>query len=203
MARLLLLWFVLSGCPSSEKPRLPQPAVEETPAVQDTPTAKKTPFAIRTPAEKKPPPEPITTTEPEAPTEPEVPVEVIAEDIDPRHGAEIDPAVLPSVWVYFSRDDQHGYRSVFLFAHREKVSDLKVSYATPFLIEFEDSGYSDMDTEEKKIFVKQELQLQLSFLFETKQYCGNVAIKQDNIVPAGIEMDKDKSLKIELKSGSC
>ena len=188
---LLLLWLGLSGCPGVEKPRQPTPAVEETPTYTTPQPLLPTPTPTPTP------------TKPVTPSEPEVPAEVVEEDSDPRSEEEVDTAVLPSVWVYFSRDDKLGYRSVFLFGHREKVSNVQVSYVVPFLVEVKNSGYSGMEEEEKNIFVRQELQLQLSFLFDGKSHCGSLAIKQDNIVPLGGKMDKDKSLKIELKSESC
>ncbi len=199
---LLLLWLGLSGCPGVEKPRQPTPAVEETPTYTP-PTPPILPTPSLAPTTSAIPTEQKTTTMPVTPSEPEVPAEVVEEDSDPRSEEEVDTAVLPSVWVYFSRDDKLGYRSVFLFGHREKVSAVRVSYAVPFLAEFKNSGYSGVSEEEKNMFVKQELQLQLSFLFDGKAHCGNVAITQDNIVPADGKMDKDKSLKIELKSGSC
>ena len=205
MARLLLLLlFGVSGCPGVDKPRQRSPAVEETPTGRVTPTNTPPTLPVRTPMPRETPPQLIlpTPTERETLHETEV-AEEIEKDSDPRSAAEVDTAVLPSVWVYFSRDDKRGYRSVFLFGHREKVSNVQVSYAEPFLVEFKNSGYSGMNAEEKTLFVKRKLQLQLSFLFNGQSHCGSVAIQQDNIVPAGGKMDKDKSLKIALKSESC
>ncbi len=197
MAKLLmLLWFGLSSCQKVDKPRQPSPAVEPTP----TPT----PFATATPT-PTPTPTPYATATPLAtatPTAAETPAAVIAAENDPRP-AETDTAALPTVWVYFNRDDQRGYRSIFLFAHRQMVSDVRVSYTTLSLSQLTNSGYSNLLAEEKDIFVQKELQLRVSFLFGDQPHCGRVKIKADNIVPAGATMGKDKALTITPERGTC
>ena len=199
----MLVCLGLSGCPGVEKPRQREPATQETPQAQETTRRQDETFRISDPSKTQPHVEHITPPRQETPAESEIATEVIEAESDPRREAEMDAAVLPSVWVYFSRDDEHGYRAVFLFGHREEVKEVQVSYVIPLLAKFKDSGYPDMHAEEKTLFVPQKLQLQLSFLFTGTLHCGSAAIGQANIAPAGEKIDKTSILKIALKEGSC
>jgi len=204
MARILMLVCLgLSGCPGVEKPRQREPATQETPQAQETTRKQEKTLRINDPTKTQPVEHTETPPARETPAELEIATEVIEAESDPRREAEMDAAVLPSVWVYFSRDDEHGYRAVFLFGHREEVSEVQVSYVIPSLAKFKDSGYPDMRAEERILFVPQGLRLQLSFLFTGTLHCGSATIGQANIVPAGDKIDKTSILKIALKEGSC
>lgn len=154
-------------------------------------------------SEKTQPQEHTTPPTQETPAESETPAETIAVESDPRRAADADTAVLPAVWVYFRRDDEHGYRAVFLFSHREKVSDVRVNYAIPALKDFKNRGYQDMVNEEQKLFAAKELELQLSFLFDGTPHCGSASIKQGNVVSAGAKVSKTDNFKITLESTAC
>ena len=199
----MLVCLGLSGCPGVDKPRQRAPATQETPQTQKT-TRKQEKTSRISETKKTQPVEQTTPPAQETPAESEIATEVIEADSDPRREVEMDAAVLPAVWVYFSRDDVHGYRAVFLFGHREQVSKVHVSYVTPTApVKFENRGYRGMSAEEKKLFASQELRLQLSFLFAGTLHCGSAKIKQANIVSAGDKMDKANSLQIALQEGSC
>ena len=194
----LLLWFGLLACPNVDKRGPRQPAEEETPSPQDTPWARNSPQPPAPPRSIRQPRSPASSKTPLV-QETTMPV-TTEEDNDPRRDEHIDTAVAPSLWVYFSQDNSRGYRALLLFGHWENVSDVQVEYVAPTLQGFDDKRYQDMQDDEKQLFSQQKLQVQVSFMFDNKKYCGSASITEDNIVATGSKVTKDKHLKVESEA---